>query len=83
MACKKHKCECKHENVRYCNNCKVVHCDGCNMEWVIRNTYYSPQITYTYATDTNELTPYYLNKFGQNTLTTGTASLETKCEHKS
>lgn len=41
----KHNCECSHENVKYCQTCKVCHCLECNQEWsvtpVYRYTYYN------------------------------------------
>ena len=50
-----HRCVCEHEQVRFCKQCKVVHCLDCNKEWRDYNwtspywyygnyTYYSSQI---------------------------------------
>lgn len=52
----KHSCECEHENVKFCKQCKVVHCLDCNMEWGGYKVYwyygypYNQQFTYTNST---------------------------------
>lgn len=35
-----HTCICSHEDLRFCKVCKVVHCLGCNQEWVTRTQGY-------------------------------------------
>lgn len=76
MSCKKHKCECKHQNVRYCDNCKVVHCDNCNQEWTAKVSY-NPYITYTYPSS-----QWTYTSSNQPTLGGVTSTSLSKCEHK-
>ncbi len=49
----KHNCSCDHENVKYCNCCRLVYCVGCNQEWQTRNTwiYSYPYYSGTVSTD--------------------------------
>jgi hypothetical protein len=37
-----HRCECKHERVRYCARCRVCHCLDCSQEWGASYTYTAP-----------------------------------------
>ena len=39
--------KCKHESVKYCTVCNLIHCEGCGRTWVDKpvNLPY-PQITY-------------------------------------
>ena len=49
-----HRCECKHERVRFCAKCKVVHCLDCKLEW---REY--PQWSYSYPYYQPYSYPYY------------------------
>ncbi len=40
-----HRCECKHERVKYCPKCRVCHCLDCKQEW-------REYPTWTYTTGT-------------------------------
>jgi hypothetical protein len=46
MSHEHHRCECKHERVRYCAKCQVCHCLDCAQEW---RTYPTYGYTYTNA----------------------------------
>lgn len=35
-----HSCTCDHSDLRFCKTCRVVHCLGCNAEWVTRTQGY-------------------------------------------
>ena len=39
-----HRCDCRHERVKYCAKCQVCYCPDCNQEW---RSY--PSYTYTYG----------------------------------
>lgn len=78
MSCKKHKCECKHQSVRYCSKCMVVHCDDCNQEWTAKVS--NPYITYTYPSTWGHSGTYTL--IGSNQSNGTDVTWETKCEHK-
>lgn len=78
MSHKHHSCSCKHENVKYCATCRVVHCEDCNMEW---------------SQKVNNWYPIYYNAggYGSNAIPAGNnpekaqwvAELtKTTCEHK-
>lgn len=55
-----HRCECKHERVRYCAKCKVVHCLDCKMEWKEQPTW-----TYSYGSYPYIQQPYqWINRQG-------------------
>jgi hypothetical protein len=51
---KKHSCECKHENVKYCAKCSLVYCEDCGFEWNNNTWWYYP---YQYPTYIQPLTP--------------------------
>ena len=49
MSHKHHNCDCKHENVKYCSTCRVVHCLDCNQEWSPKSQYawqWNPYVYY-------------------------------------
>lgn len=50
-----HNCECKHEDVRYCERCSLVYCVGCKVEWG-RNYQWWPYTTTTWTGD--DITKY-------------------------
>ena len=49
-----HRCDCKHERVKYCPTCRVVHCLDCKQEWTsFSHTYaYPNSAPWTYLTAT-------------------------------
>ena len=49
-----HRCECKHERVKFCPECRVVYCLDCKQEWVAS---YPVRPTILQALGANELRP--------------------------
>lgn len=35
----KHKCECKHEHIKYCAKCYKPYCVNCGQEWELPSAY--------------------------------------------
>jgi hypothetical protein len=78
---KHHSCKCKHENVRYCSTCYLVHCLDCNMEWGQKTSYWQYQ---PYQWNLGQLYKGDGSGTFQNPEITWTVSTnsETTCEHK-
>jgi len=46
----KHKCQCEHENLKYCKSCRHPYCMDCGEEWGTNSWYkwyYQPYYTQT------------------------------------
>lgn len=73
MPHKHHSCSCKHEDVKYCRTCAVVHCLDCNQEWTAKGAYtWTP---YTYGNGTGVI---YKNQLGNDNSATLTWDGKTK-----
>ncbi len=89
-----HHCACKHENVKFCPTCKVVHCLDCNYEWVTKSVgnWYYPNYWVGYGNGTLTTTGYLqtqtngLGKIAGSTAqaipNTSVTYASTNCSHK-
>ena len=73
-----HTCPCKHEDIKYCSHCRVVHCKDCGREWKdnLSGYWYYP----TYWGGVQDYTTWCGDSTGQ----TGGATLTTTdgtCSH--
>lgn len=65
MAHTHHRCQCKHESLKFCASCQVAYCAQCGKEWVEQRQqyWYTPyyQITSTGTDISSPMITYYDN----------------------